>query len=155
MDLILLRHGKAQDTHPMGDAARELTSKGHEQAKHQALRLKQLNLLPKIVLTSPYTRTQQTSDTFCQAAGIPGAVIQSWLACGMSPEDAIPELANYADFDCVAIVGHEPDLSQLIHHLLGITQGAVKMKKGSLACLKVNLPTHKAVLKFLSPPILD
>lgn len=154
MDLILLRHGKAEDFNNDGDAARELVPKGREQARKAAALLKDTRWLPEIVLTSPLVRARQTADEFCQTAGLPGAVIQGWLACGMIPEHAIKELAGFGEFKRVAIVGHEPDFSGLIEWILGTSHGGVEVKKGAIACLRLNPPSRQGLLKFLIPPKL-
>jgi phosphohistidine phosphatase len=154
MDLILLRHGKAEDFHKDGDAARELVTKGREQARRAARLLKETKLLPEIVLTSPLMRARQTADEFCETAGVPGAVIQGWLACGMIPAQALKELAGFGEFKRVAIVGHEPDFSCLIEWVLGTAQGGVEVKKGALACLRIHPPSRQGLLKFLIPPKL-
>lgn len=152
MELLLLRHGKAEDFHTAGDSARELVEKGRNQARRAALSLKRAKWLPDIVLTSPYARARQTADTFCEAAGIPGPILQGWLACGMNPQLALNELAAFHDFKRVAIVGHEPDLSGLIESILGASGGRVEMKKGALACLQINPPSRHGSLVFLIPP---
>lgn len=154
MDLLILRHGKAEDFNRDGDAGRALVDKGREQARRAARLVKGTKWLPEIVLTSPLVRARQTADEFCEAAGVPGAVIQGWLACGMSPERALKELAGFCEFERVAIVGHEPDFSALIEWLLGAGGGSVEMKKGTIACLRVNPPSHHGTLKFLIPPKL-
>ena len=154
MDLIILRHGKAEDSNPGGDSARELVEKGRQQAQRQAKLLKNAGLWPEIVLTSPLVRARQTAHEFCESAGIPGAVIQGWLACGMAPEIALSELAGFQEFKRVAIVGHEPDLSRLIEWILGASGGEVKVKKGTIACLRVNPPSRYGLLKYLIPPKL-
>lgn len=154
MELILLRHGKAEDTNIGGDFSRELVEKGREQARRAARLLKGAGALPHIVLTSPLTRARQTADEFCQTAGMPGPVIQGWLACGMSPETALAELAAFRDFKRVAIVGHEPDFSQLIQWILGTVGGSIEVKKGSLACLEINPPSRHGTLAYLIPPKL-
>jgi phosphohistidine phosphatase len=154
MDLILLRHGKAEDFNKDGDAARELVGKGREQARRAARLLKGTRWLPEIVLTSPLVRARQTADEFCETAGVPGAVIQSWLACGMVPERALKELVGFAEFKRVGIVGHEPDFSGLVEWVLGSSGGGVEVKKGAIACLRINPPSHHGVLKFLIPPKL-
>ena len=155
MDLIMLRHGKAEDFHFEGDSARPLVEKGRQQARQAARILKRAKWLPDIVLTSPLVRTRQTADEFCEAAGIPGAIIQGWLACGMNPQQALQELTVFRDFKRVAIVGHEPDFSQLIAWILGATGGGgVEVKKGSLACLQVSPPSRLGTLVFLIPPKL-
>lgn len=154
MDLILLRHGKAEDFHADGDGARALVEKGREQARRAAKVLKRAKWLPDIVLTSPLLRARQTADEFCEAAGIPGAIIQGWLACGMNPPQALQELTVFQEFKRVAIVGHEPDFSGLIEWLLGTSGGCVEVKKGALACLRVTPPSRQATLVFLIPPKL-
>ena len=154
MDLIILRHGKAEDSNPGGDSARELVEKGRQQAQRQAKLLKNAGLWPEIVLTSPLVRARQTAHEFCESAGIPGAVIQGWLACGMNPETAMEELAGFQEFKRVAIVGHEPDLSRLIQWILGASGGEVNVKKGTIACLRVNPPARHGLLKYLIPPKL-
>jgi len=154
MDLILLRHGKAEDFNAGGDSARELVEKGREQARRAARLLKGAKCRPEIVLTSPLVRARQTADEFCEAAEVPGAVIQGWLACGMSPERALKELTGFCEFKRVAIVGHEPDFSGLIEWLLGTSCGGVDFKKGAIACLRIDPPARHGLLRFLIPPKL-
>jgi phosphohistidine phosphatase len=152
MDLILLRHGKAEDLNPGGDSARELLEKGREQSRRAARLLKRAKLLPEIVLTSPLVRARQTAEEFCNTAGMPGAVIQGWLACGMHPEEALHELAGFREFKRVAIVGHEPDFSELIQWILGTSGGRVEVKKGSITCVQINPPSRHGTLIYLVPP---
>lgn len=154
MKLILLRHGKAEDSHPDGDFSRALVEKGRKQARHAAKLLKAAGELPDIILTSPLVRARQTAEEFCQTAEIPGATIQGWLASGMAPENALKELAAFHDFKSVAIVGHEPDFSGLIQWILGANGGSIEIKKGALACLEVNPPTRRGTLAYLIPPAL-
>lgn len=154
MDLILLRHGRAEDLNAGGDSARELVGKGREQARRAAKLLKHAKKLPEIVLTSPLVRARQTADEFCEEGGVPGAVIQGWLACGMDPQTALRELVGFQEFETVAIVGHEPDFSGLIECVLGVSGGYVKMKKGAIACLRINPPARHGTLLFLIPPKL-
>jgi phosphohistidine phosphatase len=154
MKLILLRHGKAEDFNIDGDFARPLVEKGRNQARNAARVLKAAGELPHIVLTSPLVRARQTADEFCQTAGMPGATLQGWLACGMTPEVAMRELATFREFKSVAIVGHEPDLSTLLEWLLGTTTGRVEMKKGTIACVRIAPPARSGELVFLIPPAL-
>lgn len=152
MQLIILRHGKAQDYHPLGDSSRELVAKGRKQARRAGSLIKNSDWLPDIVLTSPLVRARQTADEFCDSAGIPSAIDQAWIACGMHPERAMKELAAYNKFQRVAIVGHEPDLSQLIRWIIGASAGDVDMKKGALAGLHITPPSRHGTLAFLIPP---
>jgi phosphohistidine phosphatase len=154
MHLIILRHGKAEDHRPEGDFYRELVEKGREQARAAARLLKNAGALPDLVLTSPLLRARQTAEEFCETAAMPGPVIQGWLASGMVAEEAVIQLAAFKDFKNVAIVGHEPDLSNLIESLLGVNYGAVNMKKGAIAAIDWDPASAYGTLLYLVPPKL-
>jgi phosphohistidine phosphatase len=154
MELILLRHGKAEDLHAAGDYSRELVEKGRHQARNAAKALKAAGLLPEIVLCSPLKRARQTAEEFCKAGHLAIPTVQAWLACGMQPAAALRELTEYADFKRVAIIGHEPDFSQLIEWLLGAENNRIEMKKGSIACLEVSPPRQWGILHYVLPPKL-
>ena len=150
MQLLLLRHGKAEDPSPGGDFTRELEEKGHEQARNVARILAAADLLPDLVLSSPVIRAKQTANTFTSTAGMPGPIFLEWLACGMSPETALAELSHFPEFERIMIVGHEPDFSRLISHCLGGSADA-EVRKGSITCLDLHPPSPRATLRFLLP----
>jgi phosphohistidine phosphatase len=150
MQLLLLRHGKAEDCSPGGDFSRELEEKGHEQARHAARILAAADLVPDLVLSSPVIRAKQTAITFTGAAGMPGPIFLDWLACGMSPETALAELGHFPEFERIMIIGHEPDFSRLISHCLG-GSAQTEVRKGSVTCLELRPPAPRATLRFLIP----
>ena len=154
MDLVILRHGTAEDSNPAGDFARSLIEKGRRQSQDAGILLKSSGLLPEIVLSSPLVRARQTAEAFCESAGIPAPVIQPWLTSGMQAQTAINELIAFREFSRVAIVGHEPDLSELIQWLLGANGNSIEMKKGALACLRIHPPARSGTLLYLAPPAL-
>ena len=153
MELILLRHGKAEDHgHLQGDGARQLVPKGREQAQRVAIFLRDVGLLPHLVLTSPLVRARQTAEIFCEVAGLPGPVVQAWLACGMHPDAALRELAGFSEFQRICLVGHEPDFSTLIAWLTHGEGGAVEVRKGGVAVLSLQPPSRHALLRLLIAP---
>jgi len=153
MDLLVIRHAKAEDHgHPAGDAARALVAKGRKQAERLGEFLRRVDIVPEITLTSPLVRARQTAEILCTAAGAPEPVVQPWLACGLHPDTARHELAGFLTFSRVAIVGHEPDLSQLIASLLGTGAGTIQVKKASITGLC--LAGRPARLLFHLPPAL-
>ena len=153
MQLLILRHGKAEDYAASGgDKERALVEKGFDQSRQAGALIQAAGLLPDLVLTSPYRRTRETAETFCQAAGLEAPVAQPWLASGMRAETALTELTAFSRFRRVAIVGHEPDLSGLIEWLLGANGGSVDVKKGTLVCLELNHTGRRGQLQFLIPP---
>ena len=153
MELILLRHGKAEaHGHPDGDGARALVEKGSDQARRAACFLQAADCLPDLVLTSPVLRARETAEGFCETAGLDAPLLQPWLACGMRPEHAAAELGGFRGFSRVMIVGHEPDFSSLLEWLLDTGAGGIDVKKGSLACIRCNPPARGGQLAFLVPP---
>src|SRR6478736_1625210 len=104
MELLVIRHAKAEDQSVSGsDFDRALVEKGYEQSRRLGRFLKKVDRRPDVVLASPLVRAQQTAETLCEAASMPGPVTQGWLACGMDPETAIRELVAFSDFERVAI----------------------------------------------------
>lgn len=155
MELLVIRHAKAEDQSVSGaDFDRALVEKGFDQSKRLGRFLKNVDRRPDVVLTSPLVRARETAETLCEAAGMPGPVTQGWLACGMDPETAIRELVAFSDFERVAIVGHEPDLSSLIEWLLGCSGSSVEVKKASITGLLVHPPAWHARLLFHIPPTM-
>ena len=63
-----------------------------------------------------------------------------WLACGAKPEVILEELAALENVPAVMLVGHEPDLGNLIAHLLGAASGSIHVRKASLTLVEVLLP---------------
>lgn len=151
MELILLRHGKAEDSHAGGDFSRELVGKGRAQARWAARLLQDAGRLPELVLSSPRVRAWQTAEEFCGEAGVAAPLAAKWIDCGMHPETALSELRAHVDSGSVMMVGHEPDFSSLAEYLLGAS-GAVEVKKGALVGLAINPPSPRATLRFLVPP---
>jgi phosphohistidine phosphatase len=154
MELILLRHGKAEDSNPAGDHGRNLVEKGRRQSRDAAVHLRAAGLLPEIVLTSPLNRARQTAGEFCTAGGLSAPIVANWLASGMLPETALNELVGFREFNRIAIVGHEPDFSELIQWLLGARGGSIEVRKGALACLRIYPPAKIGTLLYLAPPSL-
>jgi phosphohistidine phosphatase len=154
MELVILRHGTAEDSNPGGDSARNLVEKGRQQSRDAGLLLKSAGLLPEIVLTSPFARARQTAEEFCAAAGIPAPVAHGWLASGMDAQTALNELVDFREFSRVAIVGHEPDLSELVQWILGAHGNSIEMRKGAVACLRIFPPAKSGTLLYLAPPVI-
>lgn len=148
MTLLLIRHATAAD-HELsgGDFVRNLVEKGKEQSQRVGKFLKKQELIPDIVLTSPVLRAKETAEILSEE-GCPKPIVESWLACGMRPEIALHELKAYQEFSRVAIVGHEPDFSALVEHILGAEAYSIRVKKTSIISLELG---RHPVLNFSIP----
>lgn len=111
-------------------------------------------LKPDLILTSPVLRARQTAAIASKGLKADGSPTEvPWLACGMNPERALAELAGYAKLGSVMIVGHEPDFSVLLAHLIDLgSSGSVNVSKASLVAIEIARPVAgSGILRFLIP----
>lgn len=130
MRLYLLRHAPAIDRQDWAgdDAERPLTADGERLARKLLKNLRTL-LRADEILTSPWRRARQTAELAAERFGLPLREAD-WLAGGAAdPEEACSNLTG----GDILLVGHEPDLGQLIGHLTG--GATVALKKAGLAVL--------------------
>ena len=136
MQLYLLRHADA-DTPAATDEARALSDKGEAQSKKVARFCETHDVSVSPMLASPVRRALQTAE-------IVGNHLRSelipvpWLACGMRPQLALDELKKFRAKESVMIVGHEPDFSTLVAHLIGLpSYSQIQIRKASLTLVDV------------------
>ena len=115
--LLLIRHAKA--THETGfiDFERPLQESGLHDAAIMAGRLKEKNLIPQILVASPALRTLSTANVFSQHLAISQAQINKdiYEATTLSLIKVINALPDEHDF--IALVGHNPGISDLLYYL--------------------------------------
>lgn len=152
MLLYLLRHAEAEP-HRADDFSRKLTEKGQKQARRIGSFLAERDIKPDLIITSPVLRARQTADLAAKELEADVPTEAPWLACGMNPERALAELAGYTKLGSVMIVGHEPDFSALVAHLLDLGSSAsVNISKASLTCIEFSRPVAgSGLLRFLMP----
>ncbi len=151
MLLYLLRHANA-DTVAESDDARTLTEKGHAQAEKVARFCAERELRPEFILSSPLPRAQETAAPIGEKFGVK-VIVTPWLASGMRPEAATDALREYTRFESVLLVGHEPDFSMLIAHLLGLPDHArFIVRKAALTLLEFRAPRAGAATFHFSLP---
>ena len=143
MNLLIVRHAIAEEREEFAarcddDRRRPLTDKGRRRMGLGAAGLHRL--LPNLdyLISSPLVRARQTAEIL--ASRYPDAQRLEWPE--LSPAGEAPQIAERltklpADAT-VALVGHEPDLSELIAWLTaGTTFSSLRLKKGG-ACLLVS-----------------
>lgn len=161
MDLLIVRHAIAfeRDANRWpDDRKRPLTPEGTARARQAAKGLKRLVDTPQHHLTSPLTRAKQTADILTEFASWPAPVDCPALSPDESPEAAL-EALRAGSRDLVAIVGHQPGLSELIAACLpGASQPkAFEIKKFGVALLSFDGPPragHAALRWLIAPRLL-
>lgn len=145
--LWFLRHGEAEPHGARPDSERRLTERGEAQAVAAGRALAALGCDFARVLTSPKLRAR---DTARLAAG-PLAVEPSEheaLASGFDHDDASELLHGVEADERLLLVGHEPDLSQVVHDLTG---ARVDFKKGGVAGVRMKGTTGGELIVLLRP----
>ncbi len=155
--LYLVRHASAGDRGPRypDDSLRPLDAKGREQAKTLARVLKTLDVTFDRLFSSPYTRAAQTAERLALRLA-KGRRVQylDALAGDDYPQLVVDirEGVKPAD-ETVALVGHEPYLSELASYLLTGTAKSVplQVKKAAWATLSGGLAPGEMTLQLLLP----
>jgi len=149
MELLLIRHAPAapRDT-GQDDAERPLTPRGRRRWKRAVTGLSRLGFRFDRLYHSPWRRAVETADVV--APLVDGEVVVTALLTA-SPEHALLDLLSG---ERVAVVGHEPWLSELCSVLLGVPQAASRfvLKKGGVAWLEGAPRTGGMSLLALVPP---
>lgn len=132
LPLLVMRHGPAEAlTAKHGrDADRRLTPQGRARTERACAALSRL--LPPLerIYTSPYLRASETAELLAAALEVPAPTVTPLLAPGFERARLAQMLAEGGGSG-VAIVAHEPDLSEFIAWLSG---ARVEMGKGT-SCL--------------------
>ncbi|HEY2629942.1 MAG TPA: histidine phosphatase family protein [Usitatibacter sp.] len=127
MELILWRHADAEDNTGAGDPPRELTRKGVKQAERMAAWLDERIDDDWRILVSPAKRTLQTVKPLEREFEVSDAI-------GTGSDAA--RLIRVTDWPHgkrnVLVVGHQPTLGEVAAELLGVRDGGLSVRKGSV-----------------------
>ena len=139
MQLLIIRHAIAvpRGTPGIPDEDRPLTPEGEEKFREAAEGLAKLVDRPDALLTSPWLRARQTAAIAAAAWGRIEPEETAALAGGSFEEQAAV-LDEYPGDATVAVVGHEPYVSELLARLLGTRHDdRLEFKKGGAALVDV------------------
>jgi phosphohistidine phosphatase len=138
MDVFVLRHAIAEDAAPgQADSERRLTDVGRERLRLVVRKAMRAGMAPAVVLTSPYVRARQTADILLEELDHACELVTT---ANLTPyaevADLWQELREYARLSPLMVVGHNPQLSELVSVLIGSPRYAVEMKKAAIAYVK-------------------
>lgn len=158
MELLMVRHAIAYDRDRKrwpDDSNRPLTPEGVKLARKAAAGLKRIVDRPDVVLTSPLARATQTAAVLAEHADWPEAVETVELAPENDPQKVITVLRRQQG-KTIAVVGHEPGLSELIGLCLLNDRVGLRLdlkKPGVVSLSFKGLPTAgAAVLNWFAAP---
>jgi phosphohistidine phosphatase len=137
MDIILVRHGIAEDSHPDGDAARRLTGDGQRKLKAALPGYRRLlaGRLPEIIWSSPLVRAVETARVLGPGLGKADICLQACVGSGHYPE-LMAALWQEDRAARLLIVGHQPHLGDWCDRWCGL---ALPFGKGAAALIRLDL----------------
>jgi phosphohistidine phosphatase len=158
MRLLIIRHAIAvpRGTPDIPDDERPLTPRGVRRFRSAAAGLARIVKAPDVLLTSPLPRARKTAEIAARAWGKGVKVTEAPALAGAGFDEIVELLGTFPADHTVAIVGHEPDLSDMLARLLGTPQaGRLVFKKGGAALLEIPGPLSEGgVLRWYAPPRL-
>jgi phosphohistidine phosphatase len=139
MDLYLIRHAEAvsrEDPNYIDDE-RPLTDEGREQARALAKALIARNVRFDAVIASPLLRTRQTAEEMLQ--NMPGPMGELEFCKHLAPGGKKKKLTRFLmgqSGESIALIGHEPDLSEYLARSVGNGKAQIELAKGGAALIR-------------------
>jgi phosphohistidine phosphatase len=146
--LWLLRHADAEPHGTRPDSERRLTERGEGQARLAGVALGRIGVEFEAVLSSPRERALRTAELAAQAWGERGrgkVEVHEPLSAGFDAQLALAAMAGLemeAPGGRLLVVGHEPDLSNVVAEMTG---ARIDLKKGGLAVVRTEGPSGELI----------
>lgn len=152
MNLYIMRHGDA-----LAEGERPLSERGREETKLSVRGLKVLGANPTLILHSPLLRAAETAQILVDMFSVSSSkcLPLELLAPGGKRELLLQEIRRLStdDHDEIVLVGHLPDLGELITYLVwGEPVKEIPLKKSGVALIECSLSAlqrGKGILKWL------
>jgi phosphohistidine phosphatase len=155
MKLYVMRHGPAEEQATSGvDGDRALTASGRSRVQAVAHRLTELGEEPLFVVTSPLVRAVQTAEIVALATKLSDRDGSLEVRRGIAPGGDGVALAHALVAEGrkrVMLVGHEPDLSELVGSLVEGSFGR-SFDKAMVVGLHLPSATGRGRLRFVLDP---
>lgn len=152
-NLILWRHADAEAESDTGkDADRALSKSGHKDADNMAKWLHKHLPDNTEILCSPARRCIETLaalqqidplDTQQEEMKYPVQIVD-FLSVDSNAQMIIKKVVNGDSSKTLLLIGHQPNLGRVIAKLLGMSEGACVVKKGSIWWLRQRLIVGQA-----------
>jgi phosphohistidine phosphatase len=153
-----MRHGPAEDHADSGmDSDRALTASGRERVRNVAKYLLELDELPLVIFTSPLVRAVQTAEVVAvmtrRRGEREGASVQvrRELSPGSSGGGALVSTLMNRAGKRVMLVGHEPDLAELVSALVSKEAGR-SFEKAMVVGLHIDERSDASRVRFVLDP---
>ncbi|HTE32805.1 MAG TPA: histidine phosphatase family protein [Chryseolinea sp.] len=119
--LFIIRHAKSSwDTSNVDDFERPLSARGKRDAPRMGKRLKEKNIFPDLMLSSPAKRAHATSKKFAKILKYPKDAIKTDRDLYHADEETILSVIQRLKdkIDKLMLFGHNPGLTDLVNSLI-------------------------------------
>jgi phosphohistidine phosphatase len=153
MRLFVIRHAEAVPrSSDIDDASRPLTEEGLRRWRRAVRGFERLGMKPERVYHSPWVRAVATAEELIER------VEGERVATRRLAEAPSPALLRELKGECVAVVGHQPWLGELVELLVlgransGAQRAWLELGKGAVVWLEGKARPGKMVLRAVLPP---
>jgi phosphohistidine phosphatase len=150
MHLFVIRHAEAVPrSSEIDDSSRPLTDQGRRRWRRAVRGFERLGMKPERVYHSPWVRAVATAEELVDRVG------GKRVATRRLAEAPKPELLRELKGDCVAVVGHQPWLGELVERLVLGRAGSgawLELGKGAIVWLEGEPRPGEMALRAVFPP---
>ena len=159
--IYLVRHASAVDkSEASTDFERSLTKNGMKDAENMAKKLKEKNITPDLLISSPAKRAFETALILAKELNYPvqNSILKNVIYESSSAESFLDLVHEAGDkYNSIMLVGHDPTMSQFAQFLIKDFQKNVP--KAGVVAIELNKDSWKDIhqkdgeLKFFEFPI--
>ncbi len=144
MELYLFRHGDA-----LSEGTRPLSDRGKNETRRSARALEKLGVIPSLLLHSPLPRANETAQILAEEFELAEDAVREneLLAPRGQREYIVKEVKrlSQSEDDKIFLVGHLPDLGELLTYLVwGEPVKEIPLKKSGVAIIECTLSTLRS-----------
>jgi len=140
LTLYLIRHADSQvHDEILHDFQRRLTEDGEHNARHMAEKLKEKEVLPDRIFTSPALRARATAEIIAEVLGYPTDDIEDQSRIYEATSRTLNDIINVTNdnYRSVMIIGHNPAISRIVAHLTN--EEIENMPPAGVVCMNFEL----------------
>jgi len=155
LNIYFIRHSIAEPAdNKISDQDRRLTVEGKRILEYSAEYLKKYIDSIDIIISSPLYRAVETAEIIRKIFKVEKEIIKDYSLLNGRSTDELLLLAESLVMKNVAMVGHQPDISQHISKLISGSEAGLKIPPASIAKISFDgTPSlGEGVLEFLLPP---
>lgn len=136
--LMLMRHGKSDwDVGASNDHGRPLAPRGIASAERMGMVIREMGLVPDLVVSSTATRARSTAELARITGGWDSRLVLDDGLYGASVSNTLAVAVDHASTcERLMLVGHEPTWSMTVRHLTG---ARVAMRTATVADIDLSI----------------